>query len=97
MFYKFCFLYILNLTGYSQQNKESIHKSVCEKYQNLSEEKKKHQYACECYKNLLEDEKQRLVEYGKKIILECKKLIKTSWLFYCLTFCFYTKFFYFMD
>ena len=60
--------------------KERLQKNAHERYHNFSEEEKnkKHQYGCERYRNLLEDQK----KVRKKVISECKRLIKTSRFFY---------------
>ena len=62
-------------TIYYQNNKESLHKKACERYQSLSKEEKvkKRQYGRERYKNLPADEKQKLVEYRKKYYKMRKK------------------------
>ena len=55
---------------YYQENKERLQEKACERYQNLSKEKKekKRQYGHDHYKNCLQVEKQKLVEYKKNII-----------------------------
>ena len=52
---------------YYPENKERLQKKACERYQNLSKEKKgkKQQYDHERYKNLAEDWKHKLFEYKK--------------------------------
>ena len=65
-----------------QENKETLHKKACKRYQNLSEEEKekKEQHGCEGNENFSEDEKQKLVEYRKDIeqqktlYCNCKKV-----------------------
>ena len=60
-----------NLTvKYYQENKESLQKKSCERYQNLSKEEKekKRQFSHEYYKDLSEDQKSKLVEYRKKML-----------------------------
>ena len=53
---------------YYQENKETLHKKACKRYQNLSEEeKKKEQHGREGNENFSEDEKQKLVEYRTDI------------------------------
>ena len=39
-------------TGYCQENKKRLQKKARERYQNLSEEKKKRQYSREMYQSL---------------------------------------------
>ena len=73
--------------NYYQKNREGLSKKACERYQNLSEERKikKHQYACEQYRNISEKEKENKRQYGckqytnlledeyRKLFLECRK------------------------
>ena len=67
---------------YYQENKETLHKKACKRYQNLSEEEKekKEQHGREGNENFSEDEKQKLVEYRKDIeqqktlYCNCKKV-----------------------
>ena len=51
---------------YYQQNKKRLQKKACERYQNLSKEKK--EKSGNMAVNLSEDETQKIVEYRKKIL-----------------------------
>ena len=49
-----------------QKTKKKIKKKSSERYQNLSEEKKKQEYGRKRYKNPSKHEKQKLFEYRKR-------------------------------
>ena len=56
------------LTGYYHKNRERLQKKACERYQDLSEEKKakKRQYAGEQYRNPFDEEKNKKRQYSRE-------------------------------
>ena len=70
-FYLFSFFRYIKVTNNCtviKKSEKSFQKKTCERYQNLSEEKKekKAQYACERYRNLSEEKKEKKRQHGSE-------------------------------
>ena len=70
----YIYKFLINIIN-KKKKKKTVPKSVCERYQNLSEEEKerKRQYHRDQTKNLSEEEKQKKTEYMRNYYLAHKK------------------------